>query len=131
MDRDSSFLAARSAAASENEAWSRNELGHWVAVLDLGCSLLNRAAREVADHVGARGDMASAGETAISLLSMWMVSRAGSVCALLLQGYPTDAGALLRSLLEVEAMQELLSTDPNRADAWMRNENTQRGSSLM
>ena len=58
---------------------------------------------------------------------LWMVSRAGSVCALLLQGYPTDAGALQRGLLEVEALQGLLASDPDRADAWMRNEEISPG----
>ena len=125
-----SFLASRSEAAAANEEWSRRELGEWLGVLDVGCALLDTAAREVAEHVLSRGSEASQSEEAISLLSMWAVSRAGSACTLLLQGFPTDAGALMRALMEVEAVQTLLATDPESADMWMRNEELQVGEFL-
>ena len=116
-----SFLAARAMAAQANEEWSRNELGKWVAVLDLGCTLLELCAKEVADYVAGRGDSASPGDKAISLLAMLAVSRGGNVCALLLQGYPPDAGTLLRGLMEIEAMQTLLNNDADAAERWMQN----------
>ena len=116
-----SFLAARAMAAQANEEWSRNELGKWVAVLDLGCSLFELSAKEVADYLAGGSDNASQGERAVSLLAMLAASKAGSVCALLLQGFPTDAGALLRGLLEIEAMQKLLASDSSAAERWMQN----------
>ena len=81
-----SFLAARAKAALANEEWSRNELGEWVAVLDLGCTVVELCAKVLADYLAGRGENASQGEEAVSLLAMYAVSRAGSVCALLLQG---------------------------------------------
>ena len=118
---ENSFLTARAKAALANEEWSRDQLGDWVAVLDLGCTVMELCAKEIADYLAGRGDSASQGERAISLLAMLAVARAGNVCALLLQGYPPDAGALLRGLLEIEAMQDLLASDADTADSWMRN----------
>ena len=119
---EESFLAARAKAAAANEEWSRAELGEWVAVLDMGCAILERCAKSVDDHLVTRGDSASAAEHAVSLLAMLAESRAGSVCSLLLQGYPIDAGALLRGLLEIEAMQTLLAGDAESAERWYANE---------
>ena len=117
-----SFLAWRADIARDNEEWARRELGDSVAVLDLGCAALDGCTKVVADRVGDQGNEASQAERAISLLAMLAVSRAGNVCSLLLQGYPVDAGALLRGLLEIEAMQRRLGDDSDSAERWMNNE---------
>ena len=96
----------------------------------MGCTLLEAAAREVAEHLLSRGSEVSKSEQSILLLSMWAVSRAGSTCTLLLQGFPTDAGALMRALMKVEAVQRLLASDAESADAWMRNEELKVGDFL-
>lgn len=122
MENGDSFLAVRAEAASANEEWSRSELGDFYRVLDLGCAALDACSGVVAEYLLPQGNDASHSDQAVSLLAMLATSRAGTICSTLLQGYPVDAGDLLRGLLEIEAMQKHLASDTVSADRWMNNE---------
>ena len=109
-------------AATANEEWSRSELGEFYRVLDLGCAALDGCTGVVAEHLAHHRNDVSLNERAISLLAMLAVSRAGTVCSTLVQGYTIDAGALLRGLLEIEAMQKHVLSVSGSAERWMNNE---------
>ena len=112
------ILEARAEIGRSNAQRSREELGVHLQVLTRGCELLEDLAAR--SSVPLADDALPDAQRAIAILSFFVATRAGSVCHLLLEGFPTDAAALLRSLLEALALQNFLQTEPGRATEWLR-----------
>ena len=113
------FLDARLEAARQNREWSIAELGADFEILDTGCEILEHLAA-MAGNTQPLTDRSAA--RAINFLSFFIASRGCTVASLVLDAYPTDAGALMRGAVEAHALQILLATDPTVAERWWNGE---------